>query len=152
TRASAASRSSSAAKACSTRPPNSGFPYEDDVNSKLGQPWIPIDRIETFIQPEPALVIFGLALGALLVYKLLLREVSEERHRNIERLFTNLAGPLGAWIALLLLYSFLRHVAPGWLPLQQQAADRLASYAGMVAIFSGATVFVKTWRILVFEY
>jgi small-conductance mechanosensitive channel len=122
------------------------------VNPKLGQPWIPIERIEAFIQLEPVLLIFGLAAGSLVVYKLLLRAVSQERHRNLRKLFGNLAAHLGIWVALLLVYLFFHNVADDWLPLSKDASTRLSSYVGLLTLFSGATVFVKTWRILVWEY
>lgn len=118
------------------------------MNSKLNQPWIPFERIEAILQLEPALIILGLGLGAWLIYKIFLRGVSSERHRNLTNLFKNLLAHVIGWTLLFTLYWALRR--QGYL--SNTALLRVSTYVGLLTIISGATVFVKTCRILVLEY
>lgn len=118
------------------------------MRSKINEPWIPLDRIEAIVQLEPALALAGLALGSFLVYRLLLRRVSEERHRNLKNLFLNLLGHFMVWLTLFITYISLRQMGLD----HSGGIDRLSSYVGFLTVVSGATVFVKTSRILVFEY
>jgi small-conductance mechanosensitive channel len=108
-----------------------------------------LDRIESLVQLEPALVILGLTLCAWFVYKLLLGAVSNERHRNLKRLFRNLLFHLAIGATLYLTFTGLHRAGDS---MEIPALDRINSYIGLLALFSGATCFVKVWRILVFEY
>lgn len=119
------------------------------MNSRLvQQPWIPLSKIEELVQIEPALLIIGLCVGAWLVYKILLRELSPERHRNLQNLFRNLLFHAVCGGALFAIYTaLLRFGDEG-----QLSTARLLSYIGFLTIFSGATIFVKVCRILAFEY
>jgi small-conductance mechanosensitive channel len=117
------------------------------MNSHSFQPWIPLDKIEELVQLEPALLITGLCAGAWVVYKLLLRNVSADRHRNLRGLFRNLLFHFVTGAILFTSYYLLdRFGAEG------RPVDRLLSYIGFFALLSGATVFVKVSRILAFEY
>ncbi len=118
------------------------------MTTRPDQPWIPIDRIESVVQLEPAVVILVLALAAWAIYKLFLRGVSEERHRNLRRLFGNLLSHVVFLVVLVGSYIVLSRLGPDKSP----AIERITSYVGLLALFSGGAVFVKTWRILVFEY
>jgi len=108
---------------------------------------VPVEKIESMVQLEPALVIIGLALGAWLGYKLLLRGISEERHRNLRRLFQNLSFHLLMMCGLFLSYYLITHFAP-----EEDAYERVGTYVGLFTLIFGATAFVKTARILLFEY
>ncbi|MBC7692158.1 MAG: mechanosensitive ion channel family protein [Methylotenera sp.] len=117
------------------------------MNSHLSQPWIPLSRIESLIQLEPALAVLGLALGAWLIYKIFLRDISVERHTNLKNLFSNLLMHMGLWIVLFITYGLLQKgIVIG------STLERFSSYLGLVTLISGAVVFVKTCRILLFEY
>ena len=118
------------------------------MNSKLNQPWLPVERIQALIQIEPAMVIVGLATGAWILYRLFLKKVSPERHRNLRKLFGNLAIYQGLWVALFAAYSALDRY-PSELSL---VSSRLTSYVGFAVLLLGATVLVKILRILLFEY
>jgi small-conductance mechanosensitive channel len=117
------------------------------VNSKINQPWIPFDRIASLVQLEPALFIVALALLSWLLYKVFLKDLSPERHRNLRTLFVNLSAHLGVFIGLFVVYAIsqknLNHLI---------IADRVTSYFGLATLVSGAIVFVKSSRILLFEY
>ena len=111
------------------------------------QPLIPADRIEELIQLEPAIVIAGLVLGSWAIYKFFLNEVSGDRHRNLQRLFGNLAFHAAA--ALLL---FSTNFGISRIEEQFPALSIFNSYVGLFTILSAAVVFVKVCRILMFEY
>jgi small-conductance mechanosensitive channel len=118
------------------------------ASSQHQQPWIPLAKITELVQLEPALLIVGLCAGAWLVYKILLRGLSTERHHNLQELFRNLVFHLVCGIALFVTYTLVeRFGADGKL-----ATARLLSYIGFLTILSGAMIFVKVSRILLFEY
>lgn len=117
------------------------------ASSKLNQSWVPADKIETFIQLEPAIVILGLVLGAWLVGKLLLRNVTYERKKTLAELFKNLGVHLTFGLVLFAGYLGLHQVAE-----PNTSAERVMTYLGFCAILIGATVFVKVWRIILLEY
>ncbi|MBL7715578.1 MAG: mechanosensitive ion channel family protein [Bdellovibrionales bacterium] len=111
-------------------------------------PWIPLEKIDGLIHLEPALAIAGLAVTAFLIYLVFLRNVSEDRHRNIKRLFINLLGYLVLATTLFLTYLAIRRLGGE----DTDTAPRIAGYVGFATIVMGAVVFVRTARILVFEY
>lgn len=94
------------------------------------------------------MVIVGLAAGAWLVYRWFLKEVSPERHRNLRKLFGNLALYQGVWVALFGIYSALDRYSEVFnLP-----STRLTGYVGFMVLILGATVLIKISRIILFEY
>jgi small-conductance mechanosensitive channel len=117
------------------------------MRSRLSDPWIPIDRIDALVQLEPAIVILGLASAAWLVYKLFLKDISVERHRNLRSLFSNLIVHIALMALLFAGFVGIRNT-----PASLTALERIAPYFGMLTLFSGATVFIKTARIIAFEY
>jgi small-conductance mechanosensitive channel len=111
-------------------------------------PLIPLNRIESILFLEPALVLVGLALSAWVIYKLFLREAKAERHRNLKRHFLNMLAHLVVFWVLFLGYSFMvRQIDAG-----RMTNEVLASYIGLAAMISGSIVFVKLARIFMFEY
>jgi small-conductance mechanosensitive channel len=118
------------------------------MTARMSQPLIPADKIDSMLQLEPILMTLGLIFTALVIYKVFLRGVSEERHRNLTHLFKNLS--------MHVLFGTLTFV--GYYAMNRLNADgsdtlvRVASYVGLVTIISWTTVFVKTCRILIFEY
>jgi small-conductance mechanosensitive channel len=121
------------------------------VSSKLSQPWIPLDRVERLVQLEPMLACIGLALGAWLIYRTLLRGVSRQRHENLTRLFKNLLIHTAIMITLFSAFFAISFVEPQTAA-QGAALNRLMAYVGLGTLLSGVTVFVKVCRILFFEY
>jgi len=95
------------------------------------------------------MLLIGLAAVSAAVYRFLLREVSEERHRLLRGLLANLGGHLGA---LLLLFGAFHGLTDLAARLEAPFFLKFASYVGLVTLISGATVFVKTAKILIFEY
>ena len=117
------------------------------MNPKQTQPWLPSERIENLVQLEPALIILVLAIGAWIASRFFIHRLSIERQRNLRGLFSNLSYHLVFGGSLFLIYSGLSRV-----PREFAAVERLATYIGFATILSGAVVFVKVCRILVFQY
>jgi small-conductance mechanosensitive channel len=117
------------------------------VTTRQTPPWVPIDRIEAFVQLEPAFLVIGLAVGAWLAKKFLLRNITDDRKRNLAQHFRNLGFHVFMGLSLFLIYGGLER-----LPYETPALDRFKSYIGLATIFWGAIVFVKECRILLFEY
>ena len=118
------------------------------MNSKLIQPWIVLERVEAAVQIEPALVVIGLALFSWIIYKLLLRDASASRHRNLQKLFLNLIAHLAIFATFFAIYAVLQRATESG----ATVSERMLSYIGLLAIIAGAIVFVKACRILLFEY
>jgi small-conductance mechanosensitive channel len=109
--------------------------------------WLKPERIEHLVQVEPAVLTALLVIGAWSIYKLLLKNINEDRHRTLQSLFKNLGGHVSLCILLSLAYTSLQ-----WTLEESSPQLRLKAYVGLATLLSGATVFVKVWRILVFEY
>lgn len=118
------------------------------ANPVSQQPWIPLSKIEELVQVEPALLIFGMCFGAYAAYRILLGEISTERHRNIRELFRNLLAHFVIGASLFTAYQSLQRFGD---PVDL-ATGRLLAYLGFLTILSGATITVKVCRILAFEY
>jgi small-conductance mechanosensitive channel len=117
------------------------------MSPKNQQPWIPLDRIADAARLDAALVILSLTIGAWVFYKIFLSRLSEERHRNLQRLFWNLAGHALAATVLLAAYWYVDfHSEP------ETGLKYIAGYIGLAGLFSAAIVLIKTSRILLFEY
>lgn len=113
------------------------------------QPWIPPARVEELVQPEPALALLAGCVLAWLAYKIFLRNVSEERHRNLRAGFRNLAGHgLFAGVFFLVYFGLLRlqELRP------ESPLGSAIAYTGVFAIIWGTVVLAKLFRLTVFEY
>jgi small-conductance mechanosensitive channel len=108
---------------------------------------IPVERIEDLLQPEPALIIGSIVLLAWLVYKVLLRNATDERHRNLQALFRNLFSHTLFGSAL-----YLLAMLTDTLRLESVLAQNMFPYVGLGALVLGSVVFVKTSKILMLEY
>lgn len=117
------------------------------MNYKLSYLWLPTDRIHNALQIEPLLFVGLSAVTSFLIYKLFLRGLSAERHRNLRVQFKNL-----------IFHSFLCMAFYGCFYVVRELLGvdshyvKLAPYFGLATIFWAAVVFVKTCRILIFEY
>jgi len=117
------------------------------VNSKFNQPWIPFERIANLVQLEPGVFIVSLALLSWIFYRVFLRDLSPERHRRLRVLFVNLSAHVGVFVGLFVVYA-ISQKSPNHLVI----VERVTSYFGLATLVSGAIVFVKSSRILLFEY
>jgi len=117
------------------------------VNYKLSYLWLPADRIHSALQVEPLLFVALSAITSFLIYKLFLRGLSPERHRNLRSQFKNLVFHSLICTGFFLLF-YVVHELPNINP----SFVKLSPYFGLGTIFWAAVVFVKTCRILIFEY
>lgn len=112
-----------------------------------GKNWIPVERIAEVLQLEPALVVLVCALAAWLIYKLFMKNVTEERHGNLRRDFDSLFANLilsGVFIASFLELSRQETLHP--------TLERLLPYVALMGLLSGLVTLLKTLRILLYEY
>ena len=109
-------------------------------------------KIEAILQLEGLLVLVGLALVAYVAYLVVLRGLREDRNLLLKRLFKNLAGHLIFTAALFGTYKFGGSVGEGDSAMVSLFVTKLLPYFGLFTIISGSIVFVKTARIITFEY
>ena len=112
-------------------------------------PLIARERINALLQHEPAVLILGLVVTSWFIYKFLLTEVAAHRHSNLRLAFRNLFSHAFTFTLLYIAHALIEHFierAP------HPSLERFAPYFGLIVLFSGATVFIKTARIVVFEY
>jgi small-conductance mechanosensitive channel len=120
------------------------------ASSHTVQPAAPLfdmDKIDQYVQIEPALVLIVLSLIAALIYKVFLRTISEERHISLRQNFRD----LGLHLFLGGIF-FLGYRAIGLSNLEGMAAERATVYLGLAALIEGAIIFVKVARIYIFLY
>ncbi|MCM0604870.1 MAG: hypothetical protein KA715_02145 [Xanthomonadaceae bacterium] len=109
--------------------------------------WLPIDRIIELLDVEPLTIILAFAIGSWLIYKIFLRKLTSDRHKMLKRDFKNLSANTFIWLICTTIFSFLaeRETLPTLL-------NRLLPYFGVLTLILGSVVFVKSWKIIVFEY
>jgi len=117
------------------------------MSQRLNQPWLPLDRVAELFSLEPLVIILALALVSWLIYKTFLRQLSSERHKSLREQFRDLVKYSVAWILGTVSFIVLNE-SQNLTPL----ASRAAPYIGTMALILGAVVFVKTSKIIVFEY
>ncbi|HAR41859.1 MAG TPA: mechanosensitive ion channel family protein [Bdellovibrionales bacterium] len=115
---------------------------------KSSPSWIPAERIQELVTLEPVLAVLGLAAGAWVIYSVFLKELSAMRHKNLRGLFSNLLLHMGGGLGVFLVYYGVNHLILAQTP----TLERINSYVGFAALLWGVIVFVKTSRILLFEY
>lgn len=117
------------------------------MNYSFPNIWLPTDKITSATRLEPFLFVLFCAITTFLIYKLFLRGLSPERHRNLRAEFNNL---LFHSIICLVLYGLFKSVkqVPDLFP----GYFRITPYLGLGAIFWAAVVFIKAFRIFLFEY
>lgn len=95
---------------------------------------------------EPYFIICCLIFLAWVFYKVFLREVSEERHRNLRSHFKNLLRHFVTFTTLLVVYMILREISA-----QSQSA-RILPFLGFSVLVSGMFVLVKACRLIILQY
>lgn len=112
-----------------------------------GKPFISIERLANLLQYEVCAFILFLILGAWLTYKLLLGKISKSRHDSIRRQFKGLLAHLLVGSGFYLIFVLILKD-----PEPSLSRIRIAGLAGFFSLIAWAIVFIKTARILVFEY
>ncbi|RYZ71516.1 MAG: mechanosensitive ion channel family protein [Proteobacteria bacterium] len=88
-------------------------------------------------------------MASWLIYKTLLKNASPTRHRNLRILFLNLIAHLSIFASFFAIYAIVQKTVESS---PDSLSERLISYFGLLTLISGAIVFVKACRILLFEY
>ena len=104
-------------------------------------------RVQTFIQPELLHITFGMAACAWIVYRLFLKQINTDRHKNLRALFRNLVVHLAVFLILFGAYS----ASKGFVE-DNKSLERIAVYLGFLTLFWALLAIVKSSRILLFEY
>jgi small-conductance mechanosensitive channel len=112
----------------------------------MKESFLPAEKIRNLLQIEPALALLGLALSSWLLYKFLLNSVSSERHRNLRGHFKNLLGQ-----SLIFCFIFGAYQLLEILP-ETRTIVFLRPYLGLITLLMGATIFIKTLRVMILEY
>lgn len=117
------------------------------MNTRTQSSLISLEKVEHLLHLEPALLLLGLSLACWLVYKLFLRDISAERHKNLQGQFKNLVYHLVSCSVLFVLY----FSATQWGD-SSPLVGHLTSYLGLITLIQAAIVLSKTFRIFSFEY
>ena len=105
--------------------------------------WLPSETIRQFLDLEPLVLILGMAALSAIFYRLFLRKVSNERHKNLRSLFSNVLAYL-----LLMMIGYAGYTSL----YDSQIAPLATPYLGLFTIVVGAISFIKTARIIMLEY
>jgi small-conductance mechanosensitive channel len=112
-------------------------------------PVIPLDKLLDLINLEVALILTILATSSWLFFRFLLQNLNADRQTNLRALFRNLAGHT---IMLWVLYAIFWSVTEALQETLTGPQARGLAYFGLVVLLQGSVVFVKTSKIIVFEY
>ncbi|PIS10183.1 MAG: mechanosensitive ion channel family protein [Bdellovibrio sp. CG10_big_fil_rev_8_21_14_0_10_47_8] len=112
----------------------------------MGEKFINTKNLYAFLDYEPFIILTALVALAWIFYKVFLKEVSAERHRNLSKHFKNLARHFSVLATLFATFVILR----------QGTGDsvfmRALPYIGICTLFMGMMVFVKTCRLIALQY
>ncbi len=102
------------------------------------------DRLIELLGLEPLILTSLLAIAAFLFYKIFLRNLINDRHKTLNRIFGEI---LSSYVLFLIFWGSQFY-------LQYQSSDfsRFFIYFGIAAVISGAIFFVRTVKVIVFEY
>ncbi len=109
--------------------------------------FIQLQTLYSFVDLEPYILLAILVLASWLIYKIFLRNASEERHRNIRGHLTQLFRNF-VFVSVLFVSFLFIHRGEG----DYQILTRFSPYIGLVTLVWGAIVFVRASRLLVLEY
>ncbi len=119
----------------------------NEVVSQNTNQLIQIDALHRIIGLEPYVLLSTLLVITWFFYQLFLKNVSDERHRNIRNQFRQI---LQNFLFLNLLYfcfSFLHSISAEW-----PNTSRILPYLGLLTFIWGSITFVKTCRLLILQY
>lgn len=116
------------------------------MKTTVRPPWIPLQRIEPLVQPEPILLL-GLALVVLwAIYLGAMRKVSAERHRMLRGALGNLSLHAAFFAGLAVVYFGFDLDA-----IEHSKLVRMQPWLGLVVLIQGCVVFTKAAKVLAME-
>ena len=98
------------------------------------------------IDVEPYFILTLLLVLAWLFYKLFLRDVSDERHRNIQGHFKNILHHYLVCSAFFATFIFINEFS------DEGSLKRALPYVAIISLITGMTVFVKVSRLIILQY
>ncbi len=102
------------------------------------------DRLISLLGIEPLISISLLCIAVYFIYRVFLKKVTKERHENLKKLFRELfTTHLAFMVAWSAQFAILQHF---------QNLDAIFPYFGIATVILGAISFVRSVKILVFEY
>lgn len=112
-------------------------------------PVIPLDKLLDLINLEVALILTILAASSYAFFRFLLKNLNSDRQANLRSLFRNLGGhTIMLWVLYAVFWSTMEALQDSLTGTQARGL----SYLGLLVLLQGAVVFVKTSKIIVFEY
>lgn len=111
----------------------------------MGEKFIRTQNLFSLIDPEAYFLLCGLVLLAWLFYKLFLRDVSEERHRNLRGHFRNI---LRHFLVMSTCYAITLLIGQA----NMDWSHKSLPYLGVLSLIWGMIVFVKTSRLILLQY
>lgn len=117
------------------------------MKTKISQPWIQLETIDSLIHIEPFLLIIALSILAAVFYKLFLRSTTPDRHRSIRSYLKNLAKHLLFFLNLYFAYEIFSYTN-----LLGSLEPHVLPYVGLVTVIWGCITLLKAARLLIFEY
>lgn len=102
------------------------------------------ERLLHLLGLEPLVVLTTLGIGAFFFYKIFLRKLNSDRHKNLRNLFKKL---LFSYLSFLAAWLFQYRVI-----FQLHWMDDYYPYFGVIAVALGSLVFIRIVKIVVFEY
>jgi len=109
--------------------------------------WINFQILQDFLGLEPYFLLGALSFATWAFYKLFLKDLSEERHKNLGNHFANLIRHFVILSLLLGAYLLLFETVSGL-----SSWARILPYLALLTFIWGGIVFVKTCRTLVLQY
>lgn len=107
--------------------------------------WLNLDAVEKVLQPELIFIIALLSLACFAFYKVFLKELSLERHKNLKSRYKTLAKQLVFFCVTQVLFFVL-------IKAELSILKNLLPWLGLIAIASGAAAFVQACRIGLLQY
>jgi small-conductance mechanosensitive channel len=109
--------------------------------------FIQIQTLYSLLDLEPYILIATLVLVCWLIYKIFLKQVSEERHRNMQAHLRQLFRNFVFMSVLFVTFLFVHRGENDF-----QILSRFSPYIGLLTVMWGMIIFVKSSRLLVLEY
>lgn len=113
----------------------------------MNRSWIPLDKIEHWIQSEYYIVSWLIFIAAFLVYSLSLRKISAKRHENIRHRFRVTV----VYLFLASLFSLIYWQGTPYLR-DIETLQNVSGYLGLITMLLTAVVLVKIGQLILYVY
>lgn len=111
----------------------------------MGEKIIQIQNLYGLLDPEPYFLLTALYLLAWSFYKFFLRDVNDERHRNLTAHFKNILRHYLILSSSFAVFTLMHQTGMSW-------ATKSLPYIAIFTLIWGMVVFVKTCRLIILQY